>query len=60
MMGIGDLIFGILTMLAFIGLMSVLFGWFEIFDVSIMLVIITMLFQRKRLGCCHLPLTSLS
>ena len=43
MLGMADLIFGILTMLAFIGLMSVLFGWFEIFDVSIMLVIITML-----------------
>ena len=39
----GDLIFGIVTMLALIGTMSILLGWFEIFDMTILLIIITML-----------------
>jgi uncharacterized membrane protein YjgN (DUF898 family) len=43
MTGMGDLIFGILTMLTFIGAASALLDWSEIFVVTILLIIITML-----------------
>lgn len=44
MTGMGDLIFGILTMLALIGTGCILLGWFDIFGLTIVLIITTLLF----------------